>query len=831
MNGWLDHLPVRVKAFAASAVLLLCLAFLGLNAFLTLGTWANGLEHLSRAVMSEQKQLSVLDSELSAIQLNLFRYVAWSSNGVDDQLRQKLQSNISAGLDLVSVKLQHWPERALTSDDAQWAQLSQEWKKFAKAVQDTIEIARVDPAMGTMMLGATDDDFVEVANTVKEFSRAIDRRTQAAADELVEQAEAQKRVIGLGGLLATLLSLLTAILVARSIITPIRAVTSAMTDVSLGKSQGAPGGGERRDEIGQMVRAISAFREMINRNNALLNEREQELRTQNTRFETAINNMTQGLAMFDADRKLIVCNKRYAEIYTIPSELIRNGTTAEQILHYRLEQGLYKDRSFGSLAERASKERTAHVNQIELADGRTIIVSHQPMLEGGWVSTHEDVTERRRADAQIEHMARHDALTDLPNRALFRERLEGALARTQRGETIAVLCLDIDHFKNINDTLGHLIGDALLRSVSARLLACVRNVDTVARLSGDEFAIIQVALERVDEATVLAERIVAAMAEPFDLDDHRVAVTTSIGVSIGPGHGIDADRLLKSADTALYRAKNEGRGTYRCFEPEMDKRLRVRQATEVTLRSALANAELSLHYQPIINIRNNQIAGFEALLRWYHPVRGLISPADFIPLAEEMGVIVPIGEWVLREACSEATNWPTDCIVAVNVSPAQFRSPNLVATVISALARSKLAPRRLELEITETVLLDSSETTMATLNQLRSLGVRISLDDFGVGYSSLSYLQKFPFDKIKLDGSFVRNLAVKSETLAIVRAVAGLGRNLGMITTAECVETQEQLELITAEGCDEVQGFYFGAAKPAQEITAFIAEFRDKVAA
>ena len=431
-----------------------------------------------------------------------------------------------------------------------------------------------------------------------------------------------------------------------------------------------------------------------------------------------------------------------------------------------------------------------------------------------------DITERKRAEARITHMAHHDALTDLANRALFRERLDGALKRDRRNKKgVAVLTLDLDRFKEVNDTLGHPIGDALLKSVTQRLRDCVRETDTVARLGGDEFAVVQSVLDEATETAALAQRIQQAIAAPFDLDGHHVVIGTSIGIAVAPADGVDPDQLLKNADLALYRAKDEGCGAYHFFEPEMDRRMQARRSLEVDLRNALVNGEFALHYQPLINIERDEICGFEALLRWTHPERGQVPPANFIPLAEETGLIVPIGEWVLRRACKEAATWPAHLRIAVNVSVAQFKPRNLVELVIKALAASGLKPQRLELEITESVMLQDEDGALECLTRLHDLGVRIALDDFGTGYSSLSNLRKFPFDKIKIDRSFVSDLsAANVDALAVVRSIAQLGVSLGMSTTAEGVETPEQMAQVRAEGCTEMQGFLFSRAVPADEI-------------
>jgi len=443
-----------------------------------------------------------------------------------------------------------------------------------------------------------------------------------------------------------------------------------------------------------------------------------------------------------------------------------------------------------------------------------------------------DVTDRKQAEARIAYMAHHDALTDLPNRILFHERLAELLGQVKRhGESLAVHCLDLDHFKGVNDTLGHPIGDELLKAVARRLATCLRDSDMVARLGGDEFAVVQFPLRSPHEANALASTLIEVVSRPYEVHGHEFVVGASIGIALAPADGAAPDVLLRNADMALYRAKAEGRGTAHFFEPEMDRRIQARRMLELDLRKAFANGEFELFYQPLINLNSDAVSGFEALLRWRHPERGMIAPAEFIPLAEEIGLIVPLGEWVLRKACTEAMSWPAELKVAVNLSPAQFRSRGVVKAVLTALAYSRLAASRLELEITESVLLGETEANLATLHQLREIGVRISMDDFGTGYSSLSYLRCFPFDKIKIDRSFVKELSERPDCVAIIRAVAGLGMSLGIATTAEGVETEEQLERVRVEGCTEVQGYLFSAPRPATELGALLAGHAAKQAA
>ena len=435
----------------------------------------------------------------------------------------------------------------------------------------------------------------------------------------------------------------------------------------------------------------------------------------------------------------------------------------------------------------------------------------------------DDVTERKAAEARIAHLAHYDPLTDLPNRALFREQLERELTLVHRGAQLAVLYLDLDHFKGVNDTLGHPIGDELLKQVAHRLRSCLRETDLIARLGGDEFAIVQTGLQEPKDAESLAQRLREVItATAFDLNGRLTTADLSIGIALAPGDGTEIDDLVKHADLALYGAKAEGRANYRYYEPGMNARMKRRRALEDDLRSAIARNELVLYYQPLVNLRNGEIAACESLLRWKHPSHDLVMPGDFIQVAEETGLINPIGEWVLSQACRDAMAWPSHISVAVNISPVQFRQPGLALHVMGALMESGLPATRLELEVTESVLLQNSESTLATLHQIRELGVRISMDDFGTGYSSLSYLRRFPFDKIKIDRSFMGDLSKNEEAQAIVRTILTLARSLKMATTAEGVETPEQEELLSALGCNQMQGFLFSPPRSAEDIKAML---------
>ena len=552
---------------------------------------------------------------------------------------------------------------------------------------------------------------------------------------------------------------------------------------------------------------------------------------QSQRFDVALGNMQQGLMMLDAAGRVLVINRRFIELFAVPADTAQRCATHADLLDLVFACGTVTREDLAHMRtwrQDVVADRAQASFDWELTDGRTLKVTHQPIPDG-WLTTYEDVTDSRRADLRMAYMARHDALTDLPNRVLFREKLEDAVARARRGQGLALHCLDLDQFKAVNDTLGHPVGDALLQAVAARLLERTRASDTVARLGGDEFAVVQTPIERAADAANFAERLIAMLDEPFVVAGHQIIIGTSIGIAIAPQDAVDTDQLLKCADLALYRAKAEGRAVYRLFQTEMDSQMQARRVLELDLRNALRGNQMELVYQPLIDLRTRSVAGFEALLRWRHPTKGLLPPDRFIPLAEEIGAILPIGEWVLRRACAVAATWPDrlpgrladrlpsqlpgqlpdQLKIAVNISPVQFRSRGLVGIVASALRDSGLAPDRLELEITETVLLHDTTATLATLHDLRALGVRIAMDDFGTGYSSLSYLRQFPFDRIKIDPSFIRELGTPGDCSAIVRAVTALSRELGMATTAEGVETREQLSALARAGCTDAQGFLF----------------------
>ncbi|SEN30768.1 EAL domain-containing protein [Bradyrhizobium sp. OK095] len=556
----------------------------------------------------------------------------------------------------------------------------------------------------------------------------------------------------------------------------------------------------------------------------------ERLTLEKLRLDRAVNNMTQGLLLFDAERRLVVCNQRYIEMYGLSPEVVKPGSSFRDIIAHRKATGSFT----GDVDDYVGRVlRDIHARNsmvVDTSDGRSIHILNEPLADGGWVATHEDITERRRIEERITHLAHYDALTDLPNRAMFHEHLRQELAAIADGEEIAVHYIDIDEFKGVNDALGHLVGDELLKSVAASLSRCAGPGDFVARLGGDEFAIVQSAITSLDQVNDLVARIFEAIRAPFDCMGHHLTTDASIGIALAPRHGTALDQILKNADMAMYAAKAAGRRTYRFFEPEMDAKVHERRQLEIDLRHAIAHGDLEVYYQPCLSLKDDRITGCEALVRWRHPERGMVSPAEFIPIAEDTGLINEIGEWVLATACRDAATWPDDIRLAVNVSPVQFKSGTLALKIMAALAASNLPASRLELEITEAVLIRDDDTALAILHQLRAIGVRIALDDFGTGYSSLSYLHRFPFDKIKIDRCFVSDIAGPDGSASIVQAVVNLAAARRMTTTAEGVETEEQQRLLRALGCSEMQGYLFSAAKPAEKVLELFALHRSRLA-
>ncbi len=674
-------------------------------------------------------------------------------------------------------------------------------------------------------------------------------------------------------------------------------------------------------------------------------ESQQRLGLQKQQLDTALNNMTQGLVLYDASARIILCNRRYIDMYGLSTDIVKPGCHFRDLIQHRQDTGSYDgdvDEFCSAIMRNVAQGKVTHMTME--SGGRSYLIVNKPLTQGGWVATIEDtterqnlqrerdrnyaflrqiidhiptqitvkdlrdgryvlanrvagthfglpceeivgkttldlfpkdiadglaandekalnspdglfldvraskmkgqrfvtsrrigipdetgetrylinvvddVTERRRADERIAHLAHYDALTDLPNRVLFREQIERELQRTSQGEQFALLYIDIDEFKGINDSLGHHVGDELLKAVAGRIRGCLGESDLIARLGGDEFAVIQTGVRDVRDAVEFVTRIHESIRQPYECLGHQLSTDASIGIALAPQDGTELDQLIKNADLAMYGAKAGGRRTHRFFEPAMDASAKARLAMEQDLRQALVDGGFEIHYQPLVDLVSDEVTGCEALLRWRHPERGMISPAEFIPVAEDTGLIVELGEWVLKTACAEAASWPDHIRIAVNVSPVQLKCPTLALKIVNALENSGLRASRLEIEITEAVLIRDDETALTILHQLRDIGVRIALDDFGTGYSSLSYLKRFPFDKIKIDRCFISDITEIDGSSAIVQAVVNIAASRNMTTTAEGVETLEQKQRLRALGCTEMQGYLFSAAKPGPEV-------------
>ncbi|MEO1292218.1 MAG: EAL domain-containing protein, partial [Pseudomonadota bacterium] len=559
-------------------------------------------------------------------------------------------------------------------------------------------------------------------------------------------------------------------------------------------------------------------------------------RTEARTRKAIVESIAHGFLMFDPEDKLVLSNTHFRALYPDLKQVARAGASYRDVIAAELQLEKHEARSDHALRARVQERMDLHndgsdfVLERRIGSHTWVQINEHRTHDNNTVVVYTDVSEMRRREERMHHMALHDALTNLPNRTLFRDRLEKATVDAVRyGGQVAVVCIDLDNFKHVNDTLGHPAGDKLLCEAVDRIRGCIRETDTLARLGGDEFALIVPELGDIKDVDSVAVRIIEEVSKPFVLDGQQASVGASIGIAISEVDALDPDILIKNADLALYRAKADNKNCHRFFKAEMDDKAQARRMLELELRGALERDELILHFQPQIDAGSFQIKGFEALVRWQHPERGLISPAGFIEVAEETGIIIPLGNWVVERACAIAASWTRPAIVAVNVSPAQLKRTEFVDVVRRTLERTGLAPERLELEITETVFLRDTKQSLAILSELKALGCRIAMDDFGTGYSSLGNLRRFPFDKIKIDRSFVADLENSSEAAAIVKAVVSMGKTLAIETTAEGVETVDQVMHLEKEGCSQLQGFFYSKPRPADEVLTMLEEHQGPI--
>ncbi|MGR2739074.1 EAL domain-containing protein [Billgrantia sp. Q4P2] len=579
----------------------------------------------------------------------------------------------------------------------------------------------------------------------------------------------------------------------------------------------------RSDEIGTLAQSFEQLiMELSNARRRLEEESRQNIRIQYDRLTAAIESIPQGLCLTDADGRLLMINTRFLQLYDLTPGQVHTGMSLQELSKLCREQGARWLQQPKSEQEPALRDTCLVPQMLDFRNERTVVVQVADTPEGGLVSVHEDITERRKQEEKITRLAHHDTLTGLANRTLFRKKLAAAQADQEEGRDVALLCLDLDDFKSVNDSLGHPVGDRLLVQIGERLRHCLSDTDRVARLGGDEFAVLLTENVTPDRVTQLANKVIERLGRPYWVEGHTIVTGVSIGIAIAPRNDFDPDVLLKRADIALFRAKQDGRSTYRYFEPEMDDHIQARRLLEMDLRNAIEHEKMELHYQPQVSLDDESLRGFEALLRWRHPERGFVSPAEFVVMAEEIGLIDRLGNWVLRRACQDALHWPEDISIAVNLSPVQFRNEAFLDEVRNALSASGLSPTRLVLEITEGVLLEDTDHNLSLLEALRNIGVQIAMDDFGTGYSSLGYLCKFRFDKIKIDRSFVNGMLISRDSHAVVHAICGLCTSLGIETIAEGVESSQQVDALRQLGCKQSQGYYYAKAVPLAETLDFV---------
>jgi diguanylate cyclase (GGDEF)-like protein len=835
----LSNLSLARKAALIPALTLMLMGLMLAVATRTGEQSTEALRALDRDVFEPLIRADMLKDRVTLLHTRLFALLS-TGNNETDPVAQK------AGADALIALLSGEQANFAGFLDANFAisppvasRLRREFAEYARLVRDTASFAAYDASYGALLAGVTDEHFGHLHAELDALVQSLaQRRVALATNAVSDSLAAQRMLLGLG-LGAATLALIGSVIVGRGIARPVLRLTAVMNRLAGGDTDVTIPGIDRGDEVGAMAHAVEVFRAN------LIARRQGEvalLRT-NLQFDAALNSMLQGMIVWGPDHRVQLVNGRFFAITGMPHGSVGPGLTVLEVIDIFVSHNLQSDQDRSDRLSSVLTPRRSMQIEMEIRTGLFVHIASEPMTNGGAVVTFDDVTEKRQTEARISFMARHDALTGLPNRTLFHEHMAAMLGESGLGQPFALLCLDLDHFKEVNDTLGHPAGDEVLRLVATRLRHCVRDHDVIARLGGDEFAIIVAnPAGDLELAVSIASRLVESIAAPFEVQGQHIFIGTSIGIALSEPEATGPN-LLKRADVALYHAKAE-RGNFACFEHGMDEHLQARRGMEADLRLALHRGEFELNYQPLYHLAEDRVTGFEALIRWNNPTRGRVAPVDFIPLAEQTGLIVSIGEWVLRTACAEAASWPDHVRVAVNLSPIQTKSKHLVALVRETLEQTGLPARRLELEITESVLLQDTETVMAMLHSLHHMGVKVAMDDFGTGYSSLSYLRRFPFDKIKIDRSFISDLrgspggydsasgsspslsdtamsAAKSAA-TIVRAIVGLGDNLGISTTAEGVETAQQFAQIRLQGCTEAQGYFISPPRPAAEVAGLL---------
>jgi diguanylate cyclase (GGDEF)-like protein len=796
------------------------------------------LNALDRDVFEPLNRAQTTENWIMALHTRLFALLSIGNNETDPAAQKAGADALVARLDSDVTSFNRFLDDNTAVPAPMASRLREEFGDYVRRVREAASFASYDASYGDLLAGIADAKFGHLRADLDALVQSLAQRRGVLANDAVRDSRAaQQTLLGLG-LGTTMLALLGAVIVGRGIARPVLRLTAMMNQLASGNTDLPVPGMERRDEVGAMAHAVEVFRANL----IARRQGEVSLRQTNLQFDAALNSMLQGMIVWGPDRRVQLINRRFFAMAGMPEDSLKPGLTERELIDILVGHGLHPGENPSDLSDQITTLLTSRRStrfEMAMRPGLFVQVMSEPMANGGSVVTFEDVSEKRQTQAQITFMAQHDALTGLPNRVLFQSHMEEMLDARGSGQPFGVLCLDLDHFKEVNDTLGHPAGDELLRLVAGRLRSCVRDHDIVARLGGDEFAIV-VANPAGGEgpASSLATRLVESIGAPYELQGHNIIIGTSIGISLSEP-GVSGGDMLKRADVALYRAKAD-RGTFAFFEPGMTAHLQARRGLEADLRLALHRGEFELNYQPLYHLAEERVTGFEALIRWNSPTRGRVAPANFIPLSEQTGLIIPIGEWVLRTACAEAASWPDHVRVAVNLSPIQTKNKQLVALVQETLAQTGLPAQRLELEITETVLLQDTEAVLAMLHSLHDMGVKVSMDDFGTGYSSLSYLRRFPFDKIKIDRSFISDLhgtesgfdsivgapdalsAAARSAATIVRAIVGLGDNLGISTTAEGVETAQQFAQVLHNGCTEVQGYFISPPRPASEVAALL---------